>query len=111
MMKSPSPIEPVARTSPPDATRTRIREHLLAGWARLAFIVVTGLLLEGLHALKVDAYLLPSNETRRMMWRLAHSHGGLLCLLQLGFAGTLALVPQPVAGSRRLHVATVLIPG
>jgi hypothetical protein len=45
--------------------------------------------LETLHGFKVGAYLDVSNETRRLMWTLAHAHGTLLGMVHLGFAFTL----------------------
>ena len=38
--------------------------------------------------MKVSWYLDPAYETRRLLWRLAHAHGTLLSLVQLGFAAT-----------------------
>lgn len=65
-----------------------VRRHLLAGWAGLIFFLLLGIALEGLHAFKSPFYLDVENETRRFLWRLAHAHGALLSILQLGVAGT-----------------------
>jgi len=59
------------------------------GWWSLATFGLLGLVLETLHGFKVGAYLDVSNETRRLMWTLAHAHGTLLGLVHLGFAFTL----------------------
>jgi hypothetical protein len=60
--------------------------NLRAGlWALFAFASV-GLVLEGLHAFKLGLYLDVGNETRRLLWRLAHAHGALLGLLNVCFA-------------------------
>ena len=48
--------------------------------------VALGLLLESLQGFKVAAYLDVSNETRRLMWRLAHAHGTLLAVVNILYA-------------------------
>ena len=65
------------------------RRHLLFGWWALSGFVLLGLALEGLHGFKVDWYLDSAYETRRLLWRLAHAHGTLLAIVQLGFAFTI----------------------
>jgi hypothetical protein len=72
--------------------------------------------LESLQGFKVAAYLDVSNETRRLMWRLAHAHGGLLAAINILFALTLkASPPQTFAGVQRISIgliaATILLPG
>ena len=62
------------------------RRHLQIGWWALLVFLSVGLVLEALHGLKVGLYLDVSNETRRLMWRLAHAHGTLLALVNLAFA-------------------------
>jgi hypothetical protein len=77
----------------PDASFNKgdiIRRHLIAGWGGLVLFIVLGVVLEGLHAFKSPLYLDVENETRRFLFRLAHAHGALLSLLQLGVAGTFA---------------------
>jgi hypothetical protein len=93
-----------------------VRLHLRAGWCGLLVFVLLGIALELLHAFKSDAYLGVDNETRRLMWTLAHAHGIGLSLLQLGFAATLALsfdavTPRLYWASRLLNASTLLIPG
>jgi hypothetical protein len=67
------------------------RRHLRFGWWTLLAFSTLGVLLEVLHAFKAGLYLDVDNETRRLMWRLAHAHGGLLGLVHIAFA---ASVPQ-----------------
>src|SRR5438093_211298 len=64
---------------------------------------------------QVGLYLNVSNETRRLMWTLAHMHGTLLSLVHVGFAATLHLVRGWKPGTRSLASAclmsaTLLIP-
>jgi len=74
-----------------------------------------GLILELLHGFKVGAYLDAGNETRRLMWTLAHAHGTLLGLVHIAFAATLNLVfladDKARLTSRMLVGASVLLPG
>jgi len=74
-----------------------------------------GLTLESLQGFKVAAYLDVSNETRRLMWRLAHAHGTLLAAINILFALTLrSAPPRPATNLRRtsntLVAATLLLP-
>ncbi len=88
-------------------------KHLRIGYWALALFVTLGLVLESLHAFKVGAYLDVENETRRLMWRLAHAHGTLLALLHIAYALTIRAFPscaKPIASST-LTAALVLIPG
>jgi hypothetical protein len=91
------------------------RRHLRFGWWILLIFLTTGLVLEALHGFKVEAYLKVSNETRRLMWTLAHAHGTLLGLVNLGFAAAVGVLPGwPEANKRfasaSLIGATVLMP-
>jgi hypothetical protein len=63
--------------------------HLRLGWWWLLIFAGLGLILETLHGFKVGAYLNASNETRRLMWRLAHAHGTLLGAVNILFGLTL----------------------
>jgi chromate transport protein ChrA len=45
--------------------------------------------LELLHGFKVQAYLAVSNESRRLMWTLAHAHGVLLAVINIILASRL----------------------
>src|SRR6266850_7147157 len=91
------------------------RRHLRLGWWSLLFFATLGLILEALHGFKVRAYLDVNNETRRLMWTLAHAHGTLLGLVNLGFAFTARLLPAWSARERGvasvcLRGATLLMP-
>jgi hypothetical protein len=88
-------------------------KHLRIGYWSLALFVTLGLVLESLHAFKVGAYVDVENETRRLMWRLAHAHGTLLALLHIAYGLTLRAVPaaNKRVASAGLTAALVLIPG
>ncbi len=90
------------------------RRHLRFGWAALFFFAVFGIALETLHGFKIRAYLDTSNETRRLLWTLAHAHGTLLSLVNIAFALTLRVFPEinerAQSTSRCLVLATVLLP-
>lgn len=93
-----------------------VRRHLRIGWLSLLVFLSLGLALEALHGLKVQAYLNAMNETRRLMWTLAHAHGTLLALVQLGFAFTVQQVPAwrgraRTVASMSLLAAGALMPG
>src|ERR1051325_5300449 len=92
------------------------RRHLRLGWFAILVFLSLGALLEALHGFKVDWYLNVSNETRRLMWTLAHAHGVLIGVLHLGFAFTLrSLDAETAAWARKASLcligATVLLPG
>src|SRR2546421_12550625 len=113
---SPSLPEPVL---PPlaEVASSLPEKHLRIGWWALLLFLTMGLALEVLHAFKVEAYLKVSNETRRLMWTLAHAHGTLLGLVNLAFGFTVksaALDPSALnvrAISSALIAASVLLPG
>ena len=90
------------------------QRHVRFGWWSLLVFATAGLVLESFHGFKVRAYLDVSNETRRLMWTLAHAHGTLLGLVHLGLAFTVratSLAPQKLAAaSNALVAATVLLP-
>jgi hypothetical protein len=97
------------------ASLSRAEIHLRFGWIGLFVFVLLGIFLEALHAWKSPAYLGVGNETRRLMWTLAHAHGVGLSLVHLGFAATLGIVatetvPKLTLASRALGWASVLIP-
>jgi hypothetical protein len=100
-----------------DPTRKRlIRMHIRIAWVGLLAFATLGLTLEGLHGFKSASYLGVGNETRRLMWTLAHAHGVGLSLVQIGFSVTVALcveLPNNLLSlaSRLLNCAFVLIPG
>jgi len=93
-----------------------VARHLKVGWWSLLLFLTLGMVLEALHGFKVGWYLNVSNETRRLMWTLAHAHGTLFSLIHLGFAATLAsgrATSGPWRGlvSALLSSATILLPG
>jgi hypothetical protein len=91
------------------------RRHLRVGWWSLFAFLTLGLVLEGLHGFKVAWYLDVSQNTRRLMWTLAHAHGTLLGLVNLAFAASVRLLPAWEGGGRQqasllLLGATALLP-
>lgn len=90
-------------SAPPTAERPAaplVERHLRFGWWSLFVYLALGLVLEGMHGLKVGWYLDVTNSTRRLMWTLAHAHGTLLGLVHLGFALTVSLRPGWTSRSR-----------
>lgn len=104
-----SPAVPSSEALAGDTTVV-VSRHLFLGWLGILLILLSGLVLESLHAFKVDLYLLPESEMRRLLLRLAHAHGGLLSLLHLGYATTLRAVPTTAAASRQLTAGTICLP-
>lgn len=93
-----------------------VARHLHLGWWFIAIYLSMGMVLEAMHGFKVDWYLNVANETRRLMFTLAHSHGTLLGILHLAFAFTLSrAAAAEVAWARRagacLTGAAILLPG
>ena len=92
------------------------RRHLRFGWWSLLGFLCLGFMLELLHGFKAGFYLDVSNETRRLMWTLAHAHGALLGLVHVLYALCLRLFPDTDTGSQGLIsacliAASVLLPG
>lgn len=65
-----------------------VRRHLFVGWLAITVFIALGIALEALHGFKVGFLLDVENDTRRMMWSLAHAHGTLLGLVNLALAFT-----------------------
>ena len=92
-----------------------VRRHLAFAWWTVLVYLTLGAGLEAAHALKLGLYVDVANQTRRLMWTLAHAHGTLLGLMSLGFAFTASRLgkwperSQRIA-SRALMGATLLIP-
>ena len=98
-----------------EQVETLARRHLCFGWVSLSCFICLGITLELLHAFKVGWYLDVHNETRRLMWTLAHAHGVMLALVNMAFAFTLRHVPEMRPARRRLASmlllsASVLLP-
>ena len=89
--------------------------HQRFGWWSLFVFAALGLALEFLHGFKIQAYLAVSNETRRLMWTLAHAHGALIGLIHVVFGVSLAGGQIEPRLSKRISwsliAATVLLPG
>jgi hypothetical protein len=106
--------------SPPSSASLAplVARHLRFGWWSLLIYLSLGLVLEVMHGLKLDWYLNVGNETRRLMWTLAHSHGSLLGLVHVAFALTVrsCTTADGPAGawskaSWPLMLASILLPG
>jgi len=111
MQAAPDAPKPVSLNEP----TVLAKSHLRLGWWTLLIFLTLGLGLEALHGFKVGAYLKVSNETRRLMWTLAHAHGTLLALINITFALTVRLLPEWAAKNRGLasvclRGATLLMP-
>jgi hypothetical protein len=83
------------------------RRHLRLGWWSLLAFATLGLGLESLHGFKIRAYLDVSNETRRLMWTLAHAHGTLLAILNIVFGLSVRVAPE-LTTSRLAFVSSAL---
>lgn len=83
---------------------------LKQAWVSIAVWMTLGLLLEGLLAFRSPAYL--QDEVRREMFRLAHSHGGVLNLLLLAAAFYVRIFSPkfPNIAMLALRVGVVLMP-
>ncbi len=80
--------DPIA--SPPGVDLAALSaRHVRFGWLLIFGYVMLGAVLESMHGFKVALYLDASNEARRLVWTLAHTHGTLIGVLNLGFAVTL----------------------
>ena len=89
--------------------------HIRFGWWSLLGFAALGLVLETLHGFKVAAYLDVTNETRRLMWRLAHAHGVLMALINVVYGLLLHAFPSSGGPQGRftgtlLIVASLLLP-
>ena len=92
-----------------------VRKHLVIGWISLLVFMTLGVILETLYAFHIQFYVSVNNETRHLMWTLAHAHGTFLSLVHLVFAGTVWLLAscqvQISAGaSKSLTVGALLVP-
>jgi hypothetical protein len=110
-----NPAVSPGRDDRPTAPPLQAHRHLRFGWWSLCLFGALGLILESLHGFKVRAYLDVTNDTRRLMWTLAHAHGTLLGLVHLAFAASLALFRLDASrlrlASTSLTFASILLPG
>jgi hypothetical protein len=111
----PRPLDAATRPASIDSARSCARYHLRFGWWSLLVFLTLGAVLEGLLGFKIRWYTSVANETRQVMWRLAHAHGGLLALVHVAFGATLAVSPgwksaSRTLASRCLSGASLLIP-
>ncbi len=101
-------------TPPTPPTSPLARRHLLWGWGALFLFATVGMGLETLHGFKIGFYLDVGNETRRLVWTLAHTHGVLLGLINVAAALCLRAWPDAEArwrgGSALLLAGTALMP-
>src|SRR5882757_9366541 len=67
--------------------------HLRFGWWSLFGYLALGVVLETLHGFKLGWYLDVGNETRRLMFTLAHAHGTLLALVNIAAGLTARSLP------------------
>jgi hypothetical protein len=116
MNAAPASIPSVPAKGAEDSATTVVRRHLRFGWMTLLLFLSLGLALEALHGFKVQAYLSVVNETRRLMWTLAHAHGALLGLAHVAFAFTAHCTPAWPARLRTMAScsligASLLMPG
>lgn len=98
----------------PHFRKRLIRRHLVCGWAGLLVFIVLGVMLESFHAFKAPLFVDVDNETRRLMWRLAHAHGALLSILQLGLSWTFSMMRDQAFESRaslisRCQIAALIL--
>ena len=112
--KRAEPRPPTSRR--PDEERAAYAStHQRFGWWLLFVSAALGLLLELLHGFKIQLYLSVSNETRRLMWTLAHAHGVLLAVVNIVFGLTVSNGRLPIGSVARnstaLMVASILLPG
>jgi hypothetical protein len=85
------------------------RRHLRFGWYALLGFLTLGAVLEGLCGFKVGFYLDVTQESRRLMWRLAHAHGTLLALVNIVFALSLDALRDNEAAGLRVASACLLV--
>jgi len=93
-----------------------VRRHLRFAWWSLLVFLSLGIVLELFHAFKIGWYLDVTNDTRRLMWTLAHAHGTLLSLIHVAFAVTVNVYTdiharQVRRASPLFMGASILLPG
>src|SRR6266446_2355967 len=72
------------RSTPRTQTiKKNAHRNLRFGWWSLLVFLSLGAVLETLHGFKIGWYVDVGNETRRLMFTLAHAHGTLLALVNI----------------------------
>lgn len=94
-----------------ETNKKSVRVHLRLGWLHLALFFSMGLALEALHGFKIEWYLGAHEETRRLMWRLAHAHGALLGLVHIALGATWAALPTLGAPRKRFISRGITVMG
>jgi membrane protein DedA with SNARE-associated domain len=105
-MKRPSKQTP--------ALAGRAGRNLRFGWWSLLVFLSLGAVLETLQGFKIGWYLDVGNETRRLMFTLAHAHGTLLALVNIAAglsARTVERFTLRPSVSTALIWAAILLPG
>lgn len=101
---------PVPASAPPPSGDLA-RRHFRFGWMLLCISLPAGIVLEALHGFKIEFYLGPDNELRRLLWTLAHAHGTLLALVHIAYAATATqLALRDGLASRLLMAGAILLP-
>jgi hypothetical protein len=72
----------------------RADRNLRFGWWSLLVFLSLGAVLETLHGFKIGWYVDVGNETRRLMFTLAHAHGTLLALVNIAAGLTVRKVER-----------------
>lgn len=113
--KTDGPSKKASIPVPEPGTAEIVRRHLRFGWWALLVFLTLGIALEVLHGFKVGAYLNPSQSTRRLLWTLAHAHGTLLAMINLGFGFSAGIYSSWDSGRRSiasgcLMGASVMLP-
>jgi hypothetical protein len=70
-------------TSRAQTIKKNVHRNLRFGWWSLFVFLSLGGVLETLHGFKIGWYVDVGNETRRLMFTLAHAHGTLLALTNI----------------------------
>src|SRR5207302_10527609 len=69
-------------------------QNLRFGWWSLLVFLSLGAVLETLHGFKIGWYVDVGNETRRLMFTLAHAHGTLLAVVNIAAGLTVRAVER-----------------
>src|SRR5688572_28730652 len=90
---STRPGGPSAVPDPSGSSDDYVHRHVRFGWWSFLVFATFGLVLETFHGFKLGAYLDASQETRRLMWTLAHAHGTLLSVVHIVFGTYTRMFP------------------